>query len=246
MEINKLYNGNSIELMKSLESESIDLIVTSPPYNAGKEYENELTLNEYKEFAQAWVSEIRRILKPNGSFWLNVGYMKLGKNETLPLTYLYYPLINIPLIQEIVWHYEGGMSYKKRFTHRTERWMWFSKNPDKLTFNLDDVRDITLNRTVDKRNHPLGKNPTDYWYFDRVVSGTGKVSEKTAHPCQYPEKMIERIIKACSNKNDLVFDPFMGSGTTAVVSKRLNRNYIGFELNEEYIKIANERIEIHK
>lgn len=243
LEFNKIYNMDCIEGIKLLDDGSVDLIVTSPPYNAKKEYEDELTLEEYRKFASEWVKECIRVLKPNGSFWLNVGYTKLGKNETMPLTYLYYPLINIPLIQEIVWHYEGGMSYKKRFTHRTERWMWFSKNPDKLTFNLDDVRDITLNRTIDKRNHPLGKNPTDYWYFDRVVSGTGKVSEKTAHPCQFPEKMIERIIKACSNESEIILDPFMGSGTTAFVSKKLNRNYIGFELNEEYIEIANKRLE---
>ena len=187
----------------------------------------------------------KRILKPNGSFWLNVGYMKVDKNATLPLTYLYYDVVEIPLIQEIVWHYEGGMSYKKRFTHRTERWQWYCKNPNDVVFNLDDVRDITLNRTIDKRNHPLGKNPTDYWYFDRIVSGTGKCSEKTEHPCQFPEVMIDRIIKACSNKGDLIVDTFMGSGTVGASAKKLDRNYIGFELSKEYCKIAENRIEKH-
>lgn len=220
--------------MSGIESGSVDLIVTSPPYNAGKEYEKELSVAEYEAFARDWTHHIPRILKSNGSFWLNVGYTKTGNNTTLPLTYLYFPIIEMPFVQEIVWHYEGGMPYKKRFTHRTERWMWFSNNPDTMTFNLDAVRDMSLNRTNDKRNNPLGKNPTDYWFFDRVVSGTGKVKEKTNHPCQFPEKMIERIVKACSNVGELILDPFMGSGTTARVAKRLGRNYLGFEKDFRY------------
>lgn len=240
----KLIQGDCLEVMDKLIQKDIkfNTIITSPPYNAGKEYENKLSIEEYKEFAKEWVSKIKHLLTDEGSFWLNVGYTKVGKNETLPLTYLYYDVVDMPLIQEVVWHYEGGMSYKKRFTHRTERWMWFSKNPDKVKFNLDDVRDISLNRTKDKRNHPLGKNPTDYWYFDRVVSGTGRTKEKKKHPCQFPEKMIERIIKACSDENDMVMDCFLGSGTTGVVANRLNRKFMGIELDEKYFDIACERI----
>ena len=231
---NKILIQDCIKGMSEMESGSVDLVVTSPPYNAGKEYEKELSIVEYENFARDWTQHIRRILTNKGSFWLNVGYTKTGNNTTLPLTYLYFPIVEMPFVQEIVWHYEGGMPYKKRFTHRTERWMWFSNNPHSMTFNLDMVRDISLNRTDDKRNNPLGKNPTDYWFFDRVVSGTGKVAEKTNHPCQFPEKMIERIIKACSNPNELVLDPFMGSGTTARVAKRLGRHYIGFEKDFRY------------
>jgi len=232
--MSKIIFGNCIEKVDELDGGSIDLVITSPPYNAGKEYEDDSSLDMYSEFAKEWVSKIPRVLSERGSFWLNVGYTKTGENTTLPLPYLYFPLIHLPLIQEIVWHYEGGMSYKKRFTHRTERWMWFAKNPEKMTFNLDDVRDMSLNRTQDKRNNPLGKNPTDYWYFDRVVSGTGRSSEKRNHPCQFPEKMIERIIKACSNRGDLILDPFAGSGTTGIVAKRLDRKFILIENKREY------------
>lgn len=242
IELNKIYNMNCIEGMKSIDDESIDTIICSPPYNAGKSYENNLSIEEYKSFAKQWTEEVKRILKPNGSFWLNIGYMKVGKNETLPLSYLYYGVVNMPLIQEIVWHYEGGMSYKKRFTHRTERWQWYCKNPNDVTFNLDEIRDITLNRTIDKRNHPLGKNPTDYWYFDRITNGTGKCKEKTEHPCQFPQIMIDRIVKACSNEGGIILDPFMGSGTVGVSAKYLNRKYIGFELDEKYCEIAKNRI----
>jgi adenine-specific DNA-methyltransferase len=223
--------------MPKLPANSFDLIITSPPYNANKEYEKKLSFIDYEVFAERWVSEIPRLIKPTGSFWLNVGYMKTGKNQTLPLTYLYYPLINLDFIQEIVWHYEGGMSYKLRFTHRTERWMWFcsSSAAGRPYFDLDAVRDPALNRTKDKRNNPLGKNPTDYWYFDRVVGGTGKTKEKTQHPCQFPEKMIERIIKACCPENGNVLDPFAGSCTVGKVCDRLNRNAICIEQNHAYI-----------
>lgn len=231
---NKIFIQDCITGLSEIKSDSVDLVVTSPPYNAGKEYEGDLSVEQYREFAKAWTHHIPRVLKNNGSFWLNVGYTKTGNNTTLPLTYLYFPIIEMPFVQEIVWHYEGGMPYKKRFTHRTERWMWFSSNPDSMTFNLDAVRDMSLNRTDDRRNNPLGKNPTDYWFFDRVVSGTGKVKEKTNHPCQFPEKMIERIVKACSNPNELILDPFMGSGTTARVAKRLGRQYLGFEKDDKY------------
>jgi len=240
---NRLIHGDCLEVMKHIPDESINLVLTSPPYKADKEYEEWKSLNDYKKFVEEWTKLAIKILANNGSLWINLGYTKTGKNTTLPLSYLYFPIINISFIQEIVWHYEGGMSYKKRFTHRTERWMWFSKDTDNMTFNLDDVRDLSLNRTKDKRNHPLGKNPTDYWYFDRVVSGTGKVKEKTKHPCQFPEKMIERIILACSNKNDIVLDPFIGSGTTAKVALDLNRRFIGIEKEKKYYDIAKERID---
>lgn len=229
--------------MDSLEDQSFDLILTSPPYNAGKEYESILNLEQYRKFAKSWVKHIPRILKSTGNFWLNVGYMKTGINTTLPLTYLYFNEIqNLQFIQEIVWHYEGGMSYKHRFTHRTERWMWYAKDAINRTFNLDSVRDMTLNRTQDKRNNPLGKNPTDYWYFDRVTSGTGKSKEKTIHPCQFPVEMIERIIKACSNPGDTVFDPFMGSGSTAIACINTGRNFVGVEKDYQYVCAAEERI----
>ncbi len=120
--------------------------------------------------------------------------------------------------------------------------MWFAKDPDVLTFNLDDVRDASLNRTVDKRNNPLGKNPTDYWYYDRVVGGTGAGKDKTHHPCQFPVPMIERIIKACSNKGETVLDPFGGSGSTALAAYNTGRNSISIEMDEGYHQAGQDRL----
>lgn len=234
-------NGDCIEEMKKVETGSIKLLITSPPYRANKEYEGESLISEYEDWCRLWVSEIPRILSDDGSFWLNVGYTKVSDTETLPLTYLYYPIIKnvgLHLIQEVVWHFEGGMAYKNRFSHRTERWMWFAKNPKNYIFNLDSIRDATLNRTVDKRNNPLGKNPTDYWYFDRVVGGNGKSSEKVDHPCQFPEKMIKRIILASSNEGDTILDCFGGSGTTAKVAIENQRRFISIERDSNYHEMA--------
>jgi len=237
--MNTIIHGNCLDIMKHIPTKSIDLVITSPPYKANKEYEHWTSFQQYMEFAKEWTSYIPNILSDRGSFWLNVGYTKTGNNTTLPLTYLYYNVVqNLEFIQEIVWHYEGGMSYKKRFTHRTERWMWYAKDANSCTFNLDSVRNMSLNRTNDKRNNPLGKNPTDYWYFDRVVSGTGRVKEKTDHPCQFPIKMIERIILACSNEGDTILDPFIGSGTVAIACINTNRNFIGIEKNDGYYDLA--------
>jgi len=238
----QIIHGDCRQIFPDVPDSLAKIVITSPPYRAGKAYEESMSVEEYRQFAESWVSRIPRIVDDNGSFWLNVGYTKIGKNETLPLTYLYYPLVKMRLVQEIVWHYEGGMSYKKRFTHRTERWMWFAKNPDNVIFNLDDIRDISLNKTDDKRNHPLGKNPSDYWSFNRVVSGTGKTKEKTSHPCQFPISMIKRIIRSCSNTGDLIIDPFSGSGTVCAAAKELGRKYIGIEQCQQYVDESRERL----
>jgi adenine-specific DNA-methyltransferase len=242
--MHRFIHGDAISEMARLRRASVDLVVTSPPYNADKEYasySDDLSLDAYEEFADRWVGCIPRLLKPHGALWLNVGYTKLSDTETLPLSYLYYPLAvrhGLRLIQEVVWHYEGGLPYKRRFAHRTERWMWFVKDPANFTFNLDDVRDPALNRRFDKRNNPLGKNPTDLWYFNRV---NNECAEKTGHPCQFPEAMIERIIRASSNEGETVLDCFGGSGTTALVAHRTGRKAISIEIDEGYHQIAQER-----
>lgn len=187
MSVQTIVNDNCIDYLKS-NSQLFDLIVTSPPYNAGKNYESNLSIDLYTIFAKSWIEVITSKLAQNGQFWLNVGYTKISNLTTLPLTYLYFPLINLPLVQEIVWHYEGGMSYKKRFTHRTERWMWYARKPETMVFNLDQIRDLSLNKTNDKRNNPKGKNPTDYWYYDRVVGGTGRFNKRPATPVNFQKK----------------------------------------------------------
>ena len=239
-----LIEGDCLQAMPLLK-DKFDLVVTSPPYDAGKEYEGERNLAAYTDFAREWMSMIPALLKPHGSFWLNTGYTMAGANSTLPLSYLYWSVRppGFHLVQEVVWHYEGGMSYKKRFTHRTERWQWWAKDPDGAYFNLDAVRDMTLNRTRDPINNPLGKNPSDHWYFNRVTGGRGRSGEKKAHPCQFPQAMIERIIRACCPENGNILDPFAGSGTTGYAGHSLRRHCTLIERNPAYAGIIRENIQ---
>ena len=226
-----------------MDAESVDLICTSPPYKANKSYETWNSFEDYEDFANQWVEQAARILTPTGTIMLNVGYTKIGRNETLPLTYLYHRIASnhgLKLVQEIVWRYFGGMAYKLRYTHRTERIMWLTKDPDNCTFNLDDVR-VKEWKAFDKRNNPIGKNPSDVWEIKRVVGGTGAVDMKYNHPAQFPKALVERIIKGHSNEGGLVFDPFLGTGTTCVVAKGMGRNSFGCELIDNYISICLQR-----
>lgn len=248
--------ADCITYMKGMDSESVDLICTSPPYKAEKSYESWASFEDYEDFADQWVEQAARVLTPTGTMMLNVGYTKIGRNETLPLTYLYHRLAyknGLKLVQEIVWRYYGGMAYKMRYTHRTERIMWLTKDPENCTFNLDDVRVQEwanwkkeemppLEWLRKQRYNPNGCNPTDFWEYKHVRFNTKKwrvgQEGKVKHPAMFPPPMIERIIKAHSNEGDLVFDPFLGTGTTCIVAKELGRNSLGCELLDEYLEIC--------
>ena len=247
-----IFNENSIDYMHNMEQESVDLIVTSPPYAAKKEYESWEGLEQYKSFANEWMDAAVPLLKSNGSLLLNVGYTKVGRNETLPLSYVYHEIayrLGLKMVQEIVWRYYGGMSYKLRYTHRTEKILWFTKDPDNCTFNLDSVRVKEWQNngkkltSPPKRCNPLGKNPTDVWEIKHIRYNDKK--ENMGHPCQFPERLIERIILAHSNEGDYILDPFLGSGTTCVVAERLLRNSTGIELRDDYIGMAHKRMKMN-
>ena len=229
--------------MAGLEPGSIDLVFASPPYNAGKSYEEPLDPSAYLKFTRSWTSELQRLLSPRASVWLNLGYT-LDDGQATPLTYWFYPIMRahgFRLVQEIVWHYEGGMAYKRRFAHRTERLQWWTQTQD-YRFHLDAVREPGQNRTDDPRNNPRGKNPTDYWYFDRIAGGPRASAEKTLHPCQTPEALIERVVRACTHPGQIVLDPFSGAGTTGVVASRLGRGYVLIEKDQSYIQQMPKRL----
>ncbi len=163
----RVIRGDSLGVLPRLPAASFDLVATSPPYGAGKAYKGKGSLAAYEEFAAGWVAEVPRLLTPRGSLWINVGYMKLGANETLPLAYLYHRLAlghGLRLVQKVVWHFEGGLPYKRRFAHRTERLLWFALDPKVVHFDLDAVRDLSSTAPV--------TGATTRWARTRPTAGT--------------------------------------------------------------------------
>ncbi len=236
--------------MRKLGGSFVGLTVTSPPYNIGKEYEDLLELGKYIEWCQQWLTEVARLTSKAGAFWLNLGYVsKEGVARAVPLPYLIWDRVPLFLMQEVVWHYGAGVASRNSFSPRNEKFLWYVKDQDCYTFNLDAVRDPDVKYPNQKKNgklkcNPLGKNPSDVWLFPKVTSGSDRASpERTDHPAQFPVAVIERIIKACSNPGDVVLDPFMGSGTTALVAVQLGRPVLGFELSPRYLNIAVQRLE---
>jgi adenine-specific DNA-methyltransferase len=236
--------------MSKISTPFINLTVTSPPYNIGKEYENALPIDDYLTWCEKWIAQIYRLTCLNGAFWLNLGYLSISeKAKAIPIPYLLWNRVPFFLIQEIVWNYGAGVAGRLFYSPRNEKFLWYVKNDQEYTFNLDDVRDPNVKYPNQKKNGKIkvnlnGKNPTDVWQFPKVTSGTNRSSkERTPHPAQFPIAVIERIIKASSNSDEIVLDPFLGSGTTAIVALTHGRKALGFEINENYCKIAADRIE---
>jgi len=232
-----------------MPEQSINLVITSPPYNIGKEYEDVMHIDEYVEWSKKWMENIPRILSLDGAFWLNLGYVKYKKQaKALPLTYLLWDKVKMYLIQEVVWNYGAGVAGKKFLSPRNEKVLWYIKDSENYTFNLDDIRDPDVKYPNQKKNgklrcNTLGKNPSDVWQIAKVTSGTDRSSdERTNHPAQFPEDLIVRMVKGFSNENDLILDPFIGSGTTARTAMLNNRLFLGFEINKNYIEIIGERL----
>lgn len=247
--VNQIILGDCLEKMKNIPDKSVQLCITSPPYNIGKKYEEIMKLGDYISWCIKWINEIHRVTKDNGSFWLNLGYFKVQKKgKEVPIAYLLWDKTPFYLLQEIVWYYKAGVSTKKTFSPRNEKYLWYLKDPENYIFNLDDVRDKNVKYPLQKKNgklkcNPLGKNPTNVWSIPKVTSGKNRASkERVNHPAQFPLEVIDRIIKACSNEGDLILDPFAGSGTTAIACVNTNRNYICIEKEEKYFNIIQERI----
>lgn len=245
-----IYNRDCVAGMNAIAPGLIDLTVTSPPYNIGKEYESTLALRDYLIWSAEWIKAVHRLTRFDGSFWLNLGYLPMeGRARAIPLPYLLWDRIPFYLMQEIVWHYGAGVAARQAFSPRNEKFLWYVKDADSYTFNLDEVRDPNVKYPNQKKNgklkcNPLGKNPSDVWILPKVTSGANRSSkERAAHPAQFPIAVIERIILASSNPGDVILDPFMGSGTTAVVALSLGRRVIGFELSSRYVDVAIDRME---
>jgi adenine-specific DNA-methyltransferase len=246
-----IYNMDCVVGMQRLVDSGVKvhLLVTSPPYNIGKSYEENMPLGDYVEWCSKWLGIVGNLVSDKGAFWLNLGYNCVpGKAKALPLSYLLWDKVPMFFVQEIVWNYAAGVASRKSFSPRNEKFLFFVKDENSYTFNLDAVRDPDVKYPNQKKNgvlkcNPLGKNPTDVWQISKVTSGANRSSaERTEHPAQFPEAVIERIILVSSNPGDLILDPFMGSGTTAAVALRLGRKVIGFEISEGYCELIADRL----
>jgi len=248
--MNKLINGDCLEEMKSIPDKSIDMVFTSPPYNIGKSYESIIPVVDYIDWSIRWINELQRVVTNDGAIVINVGYLKdddIGR--AIPITYyLFDKFKEMYLQQEIVWNYGAGVACRNYLSPRNEKILWYVSDKSNYTFNLDDIRDTNVKYPNQKKNgklrcNPLGKNPTDVWSIPKVTSGTDRSSkERVNHPAQTPLQLVSTCISAFSNRGDVILDLFMGSGTTGVASKNLNRDFIGIELDKTYFDIAKERI----
>ena len=250
-----LYQGDSIEILEKLRTHDlqIDLTLTSPPYNIGKEYERPMPVEEYVKWCSRWMGQIYDLTKKNGAFWLNVGYLEVPKKGLcVPIPYLLWDRSDFYLLQEVVWKYGAGVSAKRRLSPRNEKWLFYVKNPKDYTFNLDEIRDPNVKYPNQKKNgkyrcNPLGKNPSDVWEFPKVTTGSKRSSrERTGHPAQFPLAVVERIIRASSNKAEIVIDPFAGSASAGIAAYGLGRVFVGLEINADYCQMAVDRFEEFK
>lgn len=247
-----LFAGDRLELLRTMPDGCARLVVTSPPYNIGKRYESKRRLDEYLAEQEATISECVRILDRRGSICWQVGNHIAGPREILPLDIALYPLFTrygLKLRNRIVWHFEHGLHCSKRFSGRYEVIMWFTKSDD-YVFNLDAVR--VPQKYPNKKYYrgprigqyscnPLGKNPGDLWIFPNVKHNH---VEKTTHPCQFPVELVERLVLALTEPGDLVVDPYIGVGTTAVAAVLRGRRAAGADVVEEYIDIARQRVRL--
>ncbi|MHB8645695.1 MAG: DNA-methyltransferase [Thermomicrobiales bacterium] len=256
-----LYPGDTNDLLATLPDNSIRLIITSPPYNLGKDYEDRVSIQQYLKGQAKTISELYRVLAHDGSLCWQVGNF-VEHGEVFPLDILYYPIfkdLGLHLRNRIVWHFDHGLHASRRFSGRYETLLWFTKGEEYI-FNLDAVRVPSkypgkLHYKGEKRGqpsgNPLGKNPSDvwaiiaqewedgYWNIPNVKSNH---PEKTAHPCQYPVELVERCVLALTKEDDWVFDPYMGVGSALIAAIKQGRRALGSEKDAVYTMTAQERI----
>jgi len=251
-----LYHGNCLDLLHQVElsGDKAQLVITSPPYNVGKEYERPMPLEEYVEDQRQTIKACVDILAESGSICWQVGHYIHGSGkdkEAFPLDLVLYPVFKsfgLTLKNRVVWQFGHGLHETFRFSGRHETLLWFTRCANDYVFNLDPIR--IPQKYPGKRSYrgdkkgkpsgnPKGKNPTDVWDMPNVKSNH---PEKTEHPCQFPVGLVERMLLATTNPNDLVVDPYMGVGTTAIAAVKHQRRVAGADIEERYLNIAEDRL----
>lgn len=235
METSRFICGDALAVMKTLPSHSVDLIIADPPYNLGKDYGNNVDQRgwpEYEAFTQEWLTEAVRLLKPTGTLYVFMGVRFISR-----LFLLLEDHFQMQFNGWITWHYTQGMGRKVGFSPRHEDILYFTKSKE-FVFNLDAVR--VPQKYFRERNNMDGANPGDVWQFSHVHYCS---AERVQHPTQKPEALMERMIAASSHEQSVVLDPFVGSGTTCRVASLLNRNWIGIDINPDYVAMSAARLQ---
>ena len=240
---------DNLEFMAGLSDESIDLVVTSPPYNLGKVYEGKTSLEVYLDSQTKVIEECVRLLNPGGSICWQVGnYVDDG--EVVPLDAVLYPIFKsfgLKMRNRIVWHFEHGLHCTRRLSGRYETINWWTKSDD-YVFDVDPIR--VPSKYPNKRyfkgpnvgklsGNPKGKNPSDVWIFPNVKHNH---VEKTIHPCQFPVELVERLVLSMTEPGGNVLDPYMGVGSSVVAAMKHGRRGYGCDVVEEYVEIAWDRV----
>ena len=248
--LDKTINGDSFEVLSFLPEKFVDLLIVDPPYNLNKDFHGnkfkQLSDDSYGEYTESWILKVLPLLKESASIYVccdwkssSAIYMVLKK---------YFHIQN-----RITWQREKGRGALSNWKNGMED-IWFASMSDKYVFNVEDVK---IRRKVIAPYRVAGKPkdweetddgnfrnsyPSNFW--DDISIPYWSMPENTAHPTQKPEKLLAKLILASSNQGDVVFDPFLGSGSTSVVAKKLGRHYIGIEQNEQYCIWTEKRIEM--
>jgi len=250
-----------LEFLRTVPDNIATLIVTSPPYNIGKPYEERVELNQYLLWQEGVIKECLRILKSDGSVCWEIGnYVENG--EVYPLDIYFYNIfkkLGLRLRNRIIWRFGHGLHAKLRFSGRYEVILWFTKS-DGYVFNLDEVRipQKYPGKTAYKgpnygrpTSHPLGKNPSDVWdivlddwqeeIWD-IPNVKSNHPEKTVHPSQFPIELVERLVLALTHEGDIILDPFVGVGSSLIAALLRNRRSIGVDKERVYTDLSYKRI----
>ncbi len=259
MRINDVIEGDCIQEMNKLDAGSVDLVFADPPFNIGYSYDvydDSRKNDDYLKWTERWLAGAVRLLKPNGSLFLAIGDEFVAEHK------IRLDALGLTMRNWIVWHYTFGVNCSKKFNRSHAHILYYVRDPKNYQFYPDEIRvpSARMTKYADRRANPVGKLPddtwilrpqdseesfaadTDTWHVPRVC---GTFSERLGtHPCQMPEAVLERIIKVATQKGNLVFDPFAGSGTTLAVAKKLARNYLGIELSEQYADGVRKRLQM--
>lgn len=249
--------GDCLKVLPGLPTGCADLVFADPPFNIGYEYDvydDRRAKEDYLAWADLWLAQVMRVLSPTGALFLAIGDEYAAEHKVR------LDALGLTLRNWIVWHYTFGVNCSKKFNRSHAHIFYYVRDPKHYTFNPDEIRVPSARMTTyaDRRANPVGKLPDDTWvlrpqecedhflanqdtWFVSRVCGTFR--ERTDHPCQMPEGVLERIIRVASNQNDLVIDPFAGSGTTLAVAKKLNRRYMGMELSDQYADGIRKRLQ---